>query len=632
MSTVRSLAGAAILLAFAMPLGAQPVSVMSDLAVAESAPSGARWARAVAIDFEALRAASAAGSPIQLEAGEMRVVAEATRRELRPGEGLTWFGATTDGGRVTLTVEGGRLMGRIVTPGALVVIEPLGESHVAYAPGPYPEGPDDAVRPPDDGSSAIGGTEVLFPDEMHLLIAYTPAVAAALGASLPVFLRASEDVVNDVLQNSLVPFHARVVHTHQLTYVESGNMSTDLSRIRSTSDGHMDEVHALRDAYSADLVALIVQTASANCGVAYLMDPIRPEFESSGFSATLRSCALGNLTFPHELGHNLGLRHDRFVDPSNTPFTFSHGYVNDDSLGPGQAGLRTTLSYNDQCTSQGGTCTRVPFYSGPTLTFGGQILGDSLLAHNARAATISLPTIAGFRAAALLATDNGNTAGGAFFRRPDCPDPTNLSLCVVGDSVRYEVRTVQSASEGLHHVRAVAGHDAVLLLYQGALDPSDPTRGLVAYAEPDTSAPAIRRLIVSAAFDAAQPYLVVVAGRAMTDAGPYDLEAYGPPDGGIVVQAGDGPQAADGYTLTAPYPNPFRSTTTVTFSVERAQRVRVEAFDVLGRRIAVLLDQHLAAGVPVRVALDGAGLSAGTYGVMITGSDFTTTVPVTRMP
>jgi hypothetical protein len=79
-------------------------------------------------------------------------------------------------------------------------------------------------------------------------------------------------------------------------------------------------------------------------------------------------------------------------------------------------------------------------------------------------------------------------------------------------------------------------------------------------------------------------------------------------------------------------PNPFRSATTVTFSVERAQRVRVEAFDVLGRRVAVLLDEQLAAGVPVRVALEGDGLSPGTYGVMITGDEFTTTVPVTRMP
>ena len=614
------------------PVHAQPAAVVTDGGVAVSAPAGATWARAVAVDPPALRAAADARSPIAVEVGSRRVVAHPSRAVRRAAGGVSWFGAAgDDGARVTLTLAGDRLIGRIVTPEGLIVIEPAGAGHVAYEPGVYPEEAGDAIRVPAAEAPEAFVPDVLFPDEMHLMVVYTPAVAASLGASLAAFIQGSEDVVNDVLQNSLVPIRARVVSTHLASYTESGNMSSDLSRLRNAADGFMDEVHPLRTAYSADMVALIVQSASNNCGVAYLMDPIRGEFHSSAFSVTRRSCAIGNLTFPHELGHNIGLRHDRFVDQSNTPFTYSHGFVNDDSLARGRAGYRTTLAYNDQCTSQGGTCIRLPYFSHPGLSFDGFVLGDPVLAHNAEAAAFSLPTVAAFRAATLLADDSGTTAGAPFFARPHCPDPTDLQLCVAGDTVRYVARTLQVSPSGLHHVRAIVGHDAVLLLYTGDLDPSEPLHGLVGYAEPDTSAPSLRRLMVSAGLADSTSYTIVLAGDTAPDAGPWALEIYGPPNGGIVVQAAGGPPPPDGYAVAGPAPNPFRGVTTITVMVAESQHVRAEVLVVLGRRTAVLHDGAMAAGVPVALHFDGTGVAPGTYLVRIAGATFGVTERATLL-
>ncbi len=86
-------------------------------------------------------------------------------------------------------------------------------------------------------------------------------------------------------------------------------MSTDLSRLRATNDGYMDELHSLRDSYGADLVSLI-ENEPAYCGYAYRMTSLSTSFASSAFSVVHHSCATGYYSFAHEIGHNQGAHHD----------------------------------------------------------------------------------------------------------------------------------------------------------------------------------------------------------------------------------------------------------------------------------------------------------------------------------
>lgn len=66
-----------------------------------------------------------------------------------------------------------------------------------------------------------------------------------------------------------------------------------------------------------------------------------------------------------------------------------------------------------------------------------------------------------------------------------------------------------------------------------------------------------------------------------------------------------------GLTAAA-YPNPFNPYTTLRFTLTKAGDVRLEVFDVLGRRVALLADGPHTAG-PHAVRFDAPGLPTGTY-------------------
>ncbi len=81
----------------------------------------------------------------------------------------------------------------------------------------------------------------------------------------------------------------------------------------------------------------------------------------------------------------------------------------------------------------------------------------------------------------------------------------------------------------------------------------------------------------------------------------------------------------DGFTLSAPAPNPASGRATMTLTVAEPQTIRAEVYDLAGRRVAVLFDGPAAAGSPVALRVDGEDLPAGLYLVRVTGEHFTTT-------
>jgi hypothetical protein len=137
-----------------------------------------------------------------------------------------------------------------------------------------------------------------------------------------------------------------------------------LPRLRSTTDGIMDQVHQLRDQHKADLVALIVDNGGDSCGIAYVMaNGPRAGFASSAFSVTARDC-LANDTLAHELGHNMGNAHDRATGGAGV-FAYSYGYR--DEVGR----FRTVMAY--ACPNV--SCPRVKYFSNPRLLYNGRPLG-----------------------------------------------------------------------------------------------------------------------------------------------------------------------------------------------------------------------------------------------------------------
>lgn len=104
---------------------------------------------------------------------------------------------------------------------------------------------------------------------------------------------------------------------------------------------------------------------------------------------------------------------------------------------------------------------------------------------------------------------------------------------------------------------------------------------------------------------------------ARIEAPPFLIDDEVPPVGSftftlLAVTDAEASAPAPAFALDAPAPNPATTQTAFRLRLDSSQPVRLDAFDVLGRRIATLHDGALPAGTH-RFDLDVRGLPAGVY-------------------
>lgn len=243
------------------------------------------------------------------------------------------------------------------------------------------------AEPASGASSRSGG------DLMDVLVVFSPGSLAQLGgqAQAQVFAQSAVDSSNQAFANSQMTARFRLAGVRFTARADSGSSSTDLSWLRGDA-----EVAAWRNETGADMVGLIAEFSNA-CGQGYLMgNPPGPGFAPNAFQVTARTCAIGNLSYAHEHGHNMGLQHN----PENGsgpafPYAFGH-WVN--------GNFRTVMSYSNPCTSG---CTRRPYFSNPNVSFSGAATGIADQRDNARAGSATSKIVAAFRASPAIIFSNG---------------------------------------------------------------------------------------------------------------------------------------------------------------------------------------------------------------------------------
>jgi len=87
-------------------------------------------------------------------------------------------------------------------------------------------------------------------------------------------------------------------------------------------------------------------------------------------------------------------------------------------------------------------------------------------------------------------------------------------------------------------------------------------------------------------------------------------------------------ELAEGYVLSTAYPNPFNPQTQFTLQVSHDQEVAIAAYDVTGRRVALLHAGALASQHQHTFAFNAANLASGLYLIRVTGERFTETQQV----
>ena len=205
--------------------------------------------------------------------------------------------------------------------------------------------------------------------------------------------------------------HLELAYLGPIDYDESSHTWDEaLNHFYSQNDGYMDEVHTLRNKYSADICVLMLNKYVGLCGEAKDIKAT----ESTAFCMILPDYSLCGWRYSaiHEIGHLIGCRHNWAQDFSPFPYIYGHGFMhcNEDYSAPSWC---TIMSYENTCRDT--TCQRIPYWSNPEITYTGIAIG-STLENNARVWNERASTVSAFRARdAIISLDSIDNNTDALF-------------------------------------------------------------------------------------------------------------------------------------------------------------------------------------------------------------------------
>lgn len=412
-------------------------TVRNELAVTRS--------RAMNVDLTALeRAANGVIDQVRLNLfADASFTAQIERTERRADDAYTLFGTLVDDdhARFIAVYERGAILMNLFSRFGDYQVRPINGALVAVQQIDSQQYPGCGCGPAHEVAGEGGGGVLNAGNGddgsiVDVMVLWTPQARSAAGglSNIEAVVQGSIAISNTAYENSEVNPRLRLVYSGEVNYTQSSDMGTDLSRLRDTGDGFMDEIHAIRDQYGADMVALLVSN-NQYCGIAYLMTTLGNGFAASAFSVSNYSCAVGNITFPHELGHNMGCAHDR-DNSGNALFSYSYGWR---WFGQSNNQFRSVMAYAPG--------SRVPHFSNPDVTYDGVAtgvpIGQQGEAANAQSINQAAFTIANWRpTAAPLLFDYPDG-------RPTLLDPTGGTIITVDITEQLDAE-LDDASPRLH--------------------------------------------------------------------------------------------------------------------------------------------------------------------------------------
>jgi hypothetical protein len=230
---------------------------------------------------------------------------------------------------------------------------------------------------------------------VDVIVFWTAAAQTAAGgaANIQNNIDTAIALTNTSYRNSGIAQRLRLVNKQAATYNEATadpfGDALDAITAGTVPTVGGSTVGAQRNVYGADEVVLVINDPSF-CGLAWLPGSISSGNSGLGFAVVGGgTCLTSNLSFGHELGHNMGAHHDPYVAPQPGAFAYSHGFVQ--MTAPR---WRTVMAYSNQC----GGCTRLQYFSNPMVTYtDGFAMGDGPVRNNALTLNKSANAISNYR-------------------------------------------------------------------------------------------------------------------------------------------------------------------------------------------------------------------------------------------
>ena len=112
----------------------------------------------------------------------------------------------------------------------------------------------------------------------------------------------------------------------------------------------------------------------------------------------------------------------------------------------------------------------------------------------------------------------------------------------------------------------------------------------------------------------------IMAQSEMVNQVNYSDQSIVPPAGSLFLSRNQ----TDGAELFPNYPNPFTSTTTISYSVSQISYVDIRIYDMLGKEIITLVDGFKPSGL-YQIEFNATDLPKGYYFIQMKADDFTAT-------
>lgn len=287
------------------------------------------------------------------------------------GGGFIWSGDVRGrtGGYGILIISGDQVTGQIQSGGRTYTISPVGDGVHRVSEIDMSKFPGDIVVP---APALRGAPEDAEPDTnpeakrvIRVLIPYTPRAKREFGNVVSLANMAIA-LANKAAKNGGVAIKYQLAGIMKIRrYNESKKSFSGNLNDLTAGRGPFKVVHKIRNKRKADLVAMMRKSDGGLCGIGWYIDKPSKSTARYGFTVTSGSCVTYH-SVTHEMGHNSGLEHDRYVvSPKRPKSQYNFGYVN---VG---AKLRSVMAYANRCSA----CTRVPMFSSSKRKYKGNRMG-----------------------------------------------------------------------------------------------------------------------------------------------------------------------------------------------------------------------------------------------------------------